>query len=165
MKNQYKVTKKLLREWLTENMYKGFQLGLNIGWAALGIFSIFLMIFSCEDTADYVLFGVIIALCVYMCWLRIFPVTSVQYRRMAKIYGEENWVRTIDFGEDCITLSEGTISAAYAYKDIMSIREKGSRIWLTARNRTVLRLYKEAFIGGTWEECKALLISKREDLC
>ncbi len=165
MKNQYKVTKKLLRQWLTENMYKGFQLGLNIGWAVLGVFSTGLLIFACESISDYVMFGAIIALCVYMVWLRIYPITSVQYRRMAKVYGEENWLRTYDFGEDCITLSEGTISARYSYSDIMSIREKGGRIWLTARNRTVLRLYEDAFIGGTWEDCKALLKEKSEGLC
>lgn len=157
MKNQYKVTKKLLRQWMTENMYKGVQLGLNIGWAFFGVLCAVLLIVDAETMTDYIIYGALLALCLYMAVLRIFPLTAVQYKRMAKVYGEENWTRTIDFGEDCITLSEGTISARYEYKDIMSIREKGNSIWLTARNRTVLRLYKDAFVGGDWEQCKALL--------
>ncbi len=163
MKNEYKVTQKLLRQWLTENMYKGVQLGMNIGWAALGVLCTALMIFQSEGVADYILYGALLAFCLYMAVLRIFPITSAQYKRMAKMYGEENWTRTIDFGDECITLSEGTISAKYEYKDIMRIREKGNKIWLTARNRTVLRLYKDAFIGGNWEECKTLLHERKDN--
>lgn len=163
MKNQYKVTKKLIRQWMTENMYKGVQLGLNIGWAVFGVLCILLLITDADTMTDYLLYGALLALCLYMAVLRIFPITSVQYKQMAKVYGEENWTRTIDFGEDCITLSEGTISASFQYKDIMSIREKGNKIWLKARNRTVLRLYKDAFIDGTWEECRELLHARKDN--
>lgn len=163
MKNEYKVTKKLLRQWMTENMYKGVQLGMNIGWAVLGVLCIVLMIFYAGSAADYALYGALLALCLYMAALRIFPLTAVQYKRMAKIYGEENWTRTIDFGEEHITLTEGTISAVFEYKDIMRIHEKGNKVWLTARNRTVLRLYKDAFIGGDWEECKTLLHDRKDN--
>ena len=163
MKNQYKVTKKLLRQWMTENMYKGIQLGLNIGWAIFGVLCILLLIIDAETVTDYLIYGALLALCLYMAVLRIFPITSVQYKQMAKVYGEENWNRTIDFSEDCITLSEGTISASFQYKDIMSIREKDNKIWLKARNRTVLRLYKDAFVDGTWEDCKALLHDRKDN--
>ena len=163
MKNQYKVTKKLLRLWMTENMYKGVQLGLNIGWAVFGVLCILLLITDAETMTDYLIYGALLALSLYMAVLRIFPITSAQYKQMAKVYGEENWTRTIDFGEDCITLSEGTISASFQYKDIMSIREKGNKIWLKARNRTVLRLYKDAFVDGTWEECRELLHDRKDN--
>ncbi len=160
MKNQYKVTPKLLRQWLTENMYKGIQLALNIGWAVLGIFSIVMMIFASDSVDDYIVYGVILLLCVYMGWLRIFLLAAVQYKRMAKVYGEQQWTRTITFSEEGITLCEGTISASYRYEDIMSIREKENKIWLTARNRTVLWLYKDAFTDGSWEECRELLTQR-----
>lgn len=164
MKNEYKVTKKLLRRWMTENMYKGVQLGMNIGWAVLGALCVVLMIFNAADVTDYVIYGALLVLCVYMAVLRIFPLTAVQYRRMAKIYGEENWTRTITFGDENITLSEGTISAAFEYKDIMSIREKDNSVWLNARNRTVLRLYKDAFVDGSWDECKELLHARKDGI-
>ena len=144
-------------------MYKGVQLGLNIGWAFFGILCTILLIVDAETVTDYIIYGALLTLCLYMVVLRIFPITSAQYKRMSKIYGEENWTRTIEFGEDCISLSEGTISAKYQYKDIMSIREKGNKIWLTARNRTVLRLYKDAFVDGTWEECKSLLHERKDN--
>ncbi len=164
MKNEYKVTKPLLRRWMTENMYKGVQLGLNIGWAFFGVLCTVLLIVDAETVTDYIIYGALLALCLYMAVLRIFPLTAVQYKRMAKTYGEENWLRTIDFGEDCITLSEGTISAKYQYKDIMQIREKGNAVWLTARNRTVLRLYKDAFVDSSWEECEALLNDRKDSV-
>ena len=162
MKNEYKVTKSLLRRWMAENMYKGVQLGLNIGWAFFGVLCAVLLITDAESVSDYLIYGALLALCLYMVVLRIFPLTAVQYKRMAGIYGEENWIRTITFGEDCITLSEGTISASYQYKDIMKLREKGNAVWLTARNRTVLRLYKDAFIGSTWEDCRQLLLDRKD---
>ena len=164
MKNEYKVTKKLLRRWMTENMYKGVQLGMNIGWAIFGVLCIVLLIVDAVTPTDHIIYGALLALCLYLAVLRIFPLTAVQYKRMAKTYGEENWTRTIDLGEDCITLSEGTISATYQYKDIMKIREKDNAVWLTARNRTVLRLYKDAFVDGTWEECRELLRDRKDSI-
>ena len=59
---------------------------------------------------------------------------------------------------------EGTISAAFEYKDIMSICEKDNSVWLNARNRTVIRIYKDAFVDGTWDECKSLLHARKDNI-
>ena len=142
-------------------MYKGMQLYINIGWAAFGILAVVLLIFAANSTLDYVLFGVMLVLGVYNAFLRIFLVSAMQYRRMAQTYGTENWTRTILFGEEKITLSEGTMSADFEYGDILRIREKGNNIWLTMKNRTVIRLYKDAFADSSWEDCRAFIDEKR----
>ncbi|MCH5274898.1 MAG: hypothetical protein J1E65_03590 [Lachnospiraceae bacterium] len=95
--------------------------------------------------------------CLYRAFLRNLVVARVQYRRLATTYGEENWVRTITFNEDGIELSEGKMTAGYAYSDIVEIREKQNKIWLIAGNKTVIRLYRDTFINTDWETCKDLL--------
>lgn len=161
MKNEYQVTKKLFRSWVTENMYKGMQLYINIGWAAFGILAVVLLIFSADSTLDYVLFGVMLVLGVYNAFLRIFLVSAVQYRRTAQVYGTENWTRTITFGDEKIYLTEGNASADFEYGDIIRIKEKDNNIWLTMKNRIVVRLYKDAFVDCGWEDCRAFIDEKR----
>lgn len=162
MKNEYVVTKKLLRSWVTENMYKGMQLGFNIGWAAFALACLAMLIFAAKGAFDYFIYGALFVICAYNAYFRIFPVAAAQYRRMSKTYGTDNWTRTIEFGDERITLSEGTISAEYEYSDIVKIGEKDNIIRLTARNRTVLRLYRDAFVGGTWEDCRELINQRRK---
>ncbi len=158
IKNEYQLTKKLYRTWLVENMLKGPQLVMMIIW------SVFALCMGVMAVVSYLqgfcilmmLFGL------YRAFGRIFVIGSRQYKFWAERYGtEEDWTRTITFNEKEIELSEGCITVKYAYEDIVEIKEKENRIWLNARNKTVIRMYRDAFVEGTWEECKQLIQEKQ----
>ncbi len=41
-------------------------------------------------------------------------------------------------------------------EDFVRIKEKGDKIWLSTKNEGTLRMYKSAFVEGSWEWCKEL---------
>ena len=151
--NEYQVTWKLYRSWAVENMVKGARLVLMIMWCVFGLvcFTLGLVVWP-----ELRLFYFVMTLfCLYHAFLRIIVVSRAQYRRLAQAYGMQNWVRRITFEEDGISLTECIFSLKYDYTDITEIREKGNKIWLLASNKTVLRLYKDAFAESSWEECRS----------
>lgn len=154
MVNQYRVTRKLFRSWAWENNIKGFRLVMMCMWCLIALMILIAMFLLRYISIIYTLFFLF---CLYRAFLRNLVVARVQYRRLATTYGEENWVRTITFNEDGIELSEGKMTARYAYSDIVEIREKQNKIWLIAGNKTVIRLYRDAFINTDWDTCKDLL--------
>lgn len=148
IQNEYKVTRKLFMAWGLENAFKGSQLAFSIIYLALAILMLVL-------EGINIITGLLIAFCAYRALLRWYVVSNGQYRRLVKNHNSADWMRTISFGENEITIDESAISLKYQYADIISIKEKGNKVWLTARNKTVIRLYKDCFKNGTWEGCKA----------
>lgn len=160
--NEYKVTWKLYRSWATENMAKGSRLVMMILWC---VFTLVCLALGIVFWPEFRLFYLVMAFFgIYRAFLRIFVVSRAQYRRLAQAYGTQDWVRRIAFEEDGISLTEGNFSYKYAYADIKEIREKENKIWLFAANKTVLRLYKDAFVEGTdWEECKVRISESSQE--
>lgn len=150
--NEYKVTKKLYRQWGFENAIKGVQLVFNILWIVLSIFVLLLAMLESGDFLYYIIF----AFCIYNAFFRWWVVTNFQYRILAKRYNCENWTRRIYFDQDTIRIEEASISVKYIYSDIVQIKEKDNSVWLKASNKTVIRLYKDCFVESTWEDCKKL---------
>lgn len=130
-------------------MAKGANLVMTVIWCVLMLWCLFLV-----SAMGSLLFGILALFCIYRAFFRIFVIARVQYRRLAQLNGGENWVRRIAFEEDGIILTEGDSSYHVAYSEIVNIREKGNKIWLDAANKTVLRLYKDAFVESDWEECR-----------
>lgn len=160
--NEYKVTWKLYKSWVTENMLKGPRLVMMIIWCVFALASLAMVYVSWPKLH---LFYLALALfCIYRAFFHNFVVSKAQYRRMAQAYGTQDWVRRITFEEDGISLTEGNFSYKYAYTVIKEIREKGNKIWLFAANKTVLRLYRDAFVeGSSWEECKVRIDEMEQD--
>lgn len=156
MKNEYRVTWKLWKSWAAESLKKGPRLTLAVIWALLAAAFVILAFFD-----GNVLFSLLMAaFCVYRAVFRQFLAAKQQYAQMAKIYGCENWLRTITISESGILISEGTATLRYALADVVRIREKGDNVALDMRGKTVVRLYKSAFTEGSWEACRALLERK-----
>jgi len=65
------------------------------------------------------------------------------------------------FGDENISLKEVSHVVTCNYSDIIDITEKGNKIWIKLSNKTVIRLFKDAFIDCTWEECKDYILSKQ----
>ena len=150
--NEYRVTWKVYRSWACENMLKGPRLVMAVIWCLMAVGFIVLGIVN-DLNLDILCFWMAV-FCIYRAFFRVFVLAKGQYRMLAKTYGGENWTRRIAFEEDGISLTEGNASVRYAYSDIVNIREKGNKIWLDAANKTVLRLYRDAFVESGWEECR-----------
>ena len=162
--NEYQVTWKRYRSWAAENMVKGARLVMMIIWCVFALLCLALMMI--DNLAFRSLYFLLAALGIYRAFFRNFVIARSQYRRLAQNYGKENWTRRIAFEDDGITLTEGNLSFRYDYSDIINIREKGNKIWLDASNKTVLRLYRDAFVKSDWDECKSRLCnSKDSKLC
>lgn len=151
--NEYQVTWKLYQSWAAENMTKGVRFVMMVIWCVLALLSLALAIVA--ESGFKSLFFVLAVFAFYRAFFRIFVIAKSQYRRLAQSYGKDNWTRRISFEDDGITLSEEKASFHYDYSDIINIREKGNEICLDASDKTVLRLYKDAFVESSWEECKA----------
>ena len=153
--NEYQVTWKLYRSWVAENMTKGVRLVMMVVWCVITLLCLVLAITA--ESGFKSLFFVLAVFGIYRAFFRIFVIAKSQYRRLALSYGKENWTRRIAFEDNGINLTEGKASFHYDYSDIVNVREKGNKIWLDASDKTVLRLYRDAFVESDWEECKSRL--------
>lgn len=157
MKNEYIVSQELYKSWVIENMFKGKRkvdclfgiLGIGLCfWDAVSIYRPVWILFTLY--------------CFFRAFFADLLFAGKRYNELVKAYGQENWTRTVSFGEDHITVTEPILSFKYKYSDIQEIREKEDKIWLLFNDQKVLRLYKSGFSGGDWEECKQLLENKRK---
>ena len=158
--NKYQMTWKRYRSWTAENMTRGAQLVMMILWCVIALICLALAMIA--DFGFRSLYFILAIFGIYRAFFRVFVIAKSRYRRLAQSYGKDNWTRRIVFGDDGITLSEEKSSFHYDYSDIINIREKGNEICLDASDKTVLRLYKDAFVESSWEECKSRL-SKLEE--
>lgn len=157
MKNEYTVTWKLYRSWAIENMLKGVHLGFTIGWVLLGLLCFW---FSLSSFLSH-FFQFMGLFCFYRAFLRFPMIAKKQYRTLAKAYGQENWTRTILFGEDNISIFETNTTTQLSYSDIVDIREKDDKIWLIFNHKMIVRLYKSAFVDTDWEDGKAAILDRK----
>ena len=95
--------------------------------------------------------------CFYFTFPRYLIYASVQYARLAKVGGQENWTCHISFEDDAMLIAQSNTTVKQDYAKILSVSEKADHLLVRFQNKTVMHLYKNAFTGGTWQECKALL--------
>ncbi len=148
IKNEYRVTWELYREWLMENKTRGAKLCFLIFWSFLTIVSI--VLYFLEDF--FLPFLLLAALGVYRAFIRDYIAARKQYIQLAKLHGCESWRRTITVTDADIVIDEGASVVNCKKSDVVGIRKKGDKIWLIMNNRTVIRLYRSAFAEGSFEE-------------
>ena len=159
--NEYQVTWERYRSWIMERALKGARLVMVVIWCVIALVC---LAFAVSVTSVFRLYFLFLgAFAIYRAFFRILVLAKKQYSQLARSYGKENWTRRIIFGDDGITLADEEKSTIrYAYSDIVKVREKGNMICLDASDKSVLRLYKDAFVESDWEECKARL-NKSDD--
>lgn len=157
MKNQYLVTWELYRSWTLENSVKGIRLYMMIMWCVLLAACLFMGI----ATYDF-LFFIFAVYCAYRAFLRNMVLANKQYKMLGNRYKKKEWIRTILFEDDRITVSEEDSQMKLRYSDIVRIRERGDKIWLDMQDKSVIRLYQPAFADTDWNRCKAWIESRRE---
>lgn len=164
MKNQYKITKDLMKTWAKEyHLHGAANVILFIMWCVLGIIGIAGLIFSITLHSEWMviyIYTLFTILAFFKLFLARFFVWSKRYKLYSTTYGVSEWIRTTEFLDDEIILTDHTSVYKLKYSNIKTIKEKGNVVMIFMNNNTGLRLYKDAFVEGSWEECR-----KKSTLC
>ena len=158
MKNEYKVTKELMMSWAKEiHLIGTANVALFVFWClwgAIGLtYLIFLFIYGVSWLTWYCSV-IIVFLSVFRLFIARFIVISKRYKMLSQIYGVSEWIRTIEFSDDEIICLDHNSITKLGYSNIKKIKEKNNDILIFFNNNLGLRLYKDAFVEGTWEDCK-----------
>ncbi len=162
MKNEYEVTWELYKEWLRENRRKKPRRTFLVIWIVMGLCFLGLCLWEWAmgrgvGVAYMLAFAL---LCFNRAFTRDWLLGKRQYAQMVKNCGQDRWIRTIEFREDMVLASDGNASVHWNYSDMESIREEGNHVWITLKNRLVIRLYKDKFVDADWERCRTMLAGK-----
>ena len=166
MKNEHKITKELMMSWAKEYfLFRARDIILAILWSIVGLcgfIPLMALVLVGGDLIDWILSIVLIILATYKLFIGRFVYISKRYKMFAKTYGVDEWLRTIDFLEDEIVLTDHTTVNKLQYHNIKKVIEKGNVVLILMNDNIAFRLYKDAFVEGSWEECKEFLNSKRK---
>ena len=158
MKNQYKITKDLMQTWAKEyHLHGAANVILFIIWCVLGVIGISGLIFSIALHGEWMaicLYALLTIGAVFKLFLVRFVVWSKRYKLYSITYGVSEWIRTTEFLDDEIILTDHTSVSKLKYSNIEKIKEKNNVVMIFMNNNMALRLYKDAFVEGSWEECK-----------
>jgi hypothetical protein len=72
------------------------------------------------------------------------------------------WIRTTEFKDDEIVLTDYNSVCKLRYENIKRISENGNHVIIYFNDNLSARLYKDAFVDGIWEECKAKINALRK---
>lgn len=166
MKNEYKITKDLIKSWAKEYHLHGVaNIAMFIIWCVLGVIGIAGLIFSIALHGDWLviyLYALMVVVAVFKLFVSRFVVWSKRYKLYSTTYGVTEWIRTTEFLEDEIVLTDHTSVSKFKYSNIEKINEKGNIVMIFMNNNMALRLYKDAFVAGSWEECKKLILENKK---
>ena len=84
-----------------------------------------------------------------------------RYKLFCTTYGVTEWMRTTEFLDDEIVLTDHTSISKFRYSNIQTIKEKNNVVMIFMNNNMALRLYKDAFVEGSWKECKERILEKK----
>lgn len=164
MKNEFVITKKLYMEWCRENMWKGNRLKMKIVWIFTALLTVLfnVLVYISGDGRMYLYaYGVFVFLfCIYRAFFRDQVLSLAQFKRITSYLDSDEWVRTVEFGEDDIISTDGNVTVRTPYSEISGIRDEGNNIWLDTKKKGVIRLYKDKFIGGDFEKFRKLISVK-----
>ena len=168
MKNEYKITKDLIKSWAKEyNLHGAANIFLFVIWCVVGVIGISGLIFSILLHIDWLivyLYALILVITVFKLFIQRFIVWSKRYQLYSTTYGVTEWMRTTEFSDDEIVLTDHTSVSKFQYYNIQKIKEKNNVVMIFMNNNLALRLYKDAFVEGSWEECKKMLLEKSKQL-
>lgn len=122
------------------------------------------MIFSIvlyTDWIDVYLYALMFVIAVFKLFIQRFISLSKRYRLCSTTYGVTEWIRTTEFLDDEIVLTDHTSVSKFKYNNIQKIKEKSNIIMIFMNNNMALRLYKDSFVEGSWEECKEIILKKK----
>lgn len=165
MKNEYKVTKDLIKSWAKEyHLHGSANVCLFVLWVIvglLGVFGVILSIILQSTWTHTYICSLMIILAVFKLFIARFFAWAQKYKILSTTYGVAEWIRTTEFLDDEIVLTDHTSVSRFKYGNIKGIKEKNNAVLIFMNDNMGLRLYKDAFVSGSWEECKALISEKK----
>ena len=154
--NEYVVTAKRFREWSKLASGKPVNIAFRAIWILLAVAMI---VYAVVYRYIYLLHVVLILFCIYNAFFRWMVQSAGAYRKLSKIHGKD-WKRQIFFG-DTIRVVDERQTVDLVYHDIKDIKETSNLVQFVFRNNLKLRVYKDCFTVGTWEECAKYIAQKR----
>lgn len=165
MKNEYIITKELMKSWAKEYHLYGtgnivsFIIGCFVGIVGIAGF-VFSILLQSNWLISYV-FALSTVMVIYKLFIARFIVWHNRYKLYSTTYGVTEWMRTTEFLDDVIVLTDHTSISSLKYENIKKIKEKNNVVMIFMNNNLALRLYKDAFVEGSWEECKEMILKKK----
>ena len=165
MKNEYKITKDLIKSWAKEyHLHGAANIFMFILWCVVGVAGLLGLIFTVQLQSDWIvvyLYSLLFAIAVFKLFIQRFIVWSKRYKLFCTTYGVTEWMRTTEFLDDEIVLTDHTSISKFRYSNIQTIKEKNNIVMIFMNNNMALRLYKDAFVEGSWQECKEKILEKK----
>ena len=81
------------------------------------------------------------------------------YKTLSKINGASEWKVTITFTDSEVVHTEANTTHKLPYRNFIKYKEFGDSVILIFVGNSMARIYKSAFVEGSWEECKTMLDS------
>ncbi len=123
---------------------------------------VLLALVGADDWFTWFLAFFLLVFSAYRLFFLKFYFFAKRYKMLSKVYGVTEWLRTTEFTDEEIILSDHNSVCKLKYDNIKRIKEKGNNIIIYFNDNLSARLYKDAFVEGTWEECKAKINSLRK---
>ena len=160
MRNEYSVDRRLYRQWVRENAFRGTKLVFFIVWCVLFLVMAGLAVwrFAAGGTAEGVLFLLMAAFCLYRAFLRDRLFVDRQFEKLSRYYGKGSWTRRIDFEDGGIVLTEEKTRQEIAWDDLLKMTEKDDLIVLRMRTDAAVRLYRSKFTDCEWKDCREKIL-------
>ena len=152
---EYVLDKQKYLSWGKENHARSAQRAFSVFWC---IFAALVFLYAVYFKFYVFLWFGIFAL--YRGLFRRKVITARQYSVLSKQRGAENWTRKICFRENDIVTEDGNVTVTNQYSEIIGIEENENYVRLRLNNNTVIRLYSDCFVTGTWDECKKWIQEK-----
>ena len=168
MKNEYLVTLNLFLSWAFEGKFKGRWLKFFIMWCAFGLFYLGIALglralisyLGYDYTIIFTLFSILSAFSFYCAFLRDAIRALGEYERSKKRY-KPLWIRSVEFTEENILLTDSEITLTYGYLDVNTVIDTKKAIVLSLIDGTLIRLYKDKFISSDPASCTAYIEAKK----
>ena len=131
MKNEYKITKQLMMSWAKEYHLQGARSIFNfVLWCILGACGLIILIlnivFEGEDWVDWYLAVLFLIASVFQLFFSRFVFWSNRYKLLSKTYGVTEWIRTTEFTDEEIVLSDYNSVTKFRYDNIKKIKEESN---------------------------------------
>ena len=172
MKNEYTVTRKLMKSW-AKGWY--FNSAINTAFLILLCFLTaflfylsYLFMYLAKNNADFemlyrVVFYVLHAVFLLYIWLIFF----LPYGRCLKryyfrcmSYSVKSWQRSIELTDGEIIVKDHRSIFKYQYRTIIRVKVRGNVVHIFLKSGAEIIMHKDAFVSGSWDECKKLISQK-----
>jgi len=112
MKNEYKITKDLIKSWAKEyHIYGAANVFLFVLWCVVGVVGILGMIVFIMLQADWgviCIYALMLVIAIFKLFIHRFIVWSKRYKLYSTTYGVTEWMRTTEFLDDEIVMMDNT---------------------------------------------------------